>query len=150
MTTTVDNNTRAKWVVNLSSTSFTKAQETLLARGPNITMMPKCLSKEKYIATMEEVCLKLPPKEAVGLRSETSQLLKGNSPPQPSISQEEMKAIKESRKHKSRIILIVDKGVAMVLDKLDYLNKAQDLLVDKDTYSPILGDATSRQKIYLS
>ena len=42
---------------------------------------------------------------------------------------------------------MVDKGVAMVvLDKLDYLNKAQDVLVDKDTYRSIHGDPTSMLK----
>ena len=34
----------------------------------------------------------------------------------------------------------------LVLDKQDYLNKTQDLLVDKDTYKPITGDPTSRYK----
>ena len=41
----------------------------------------------------------------------------------------------------------MDEGVVMVvLDKQDYLNKAQDLLVEKDTYKPITGDSTSRHK----
>ena len=40
---------------------------------------------------------------------------------------------------------MADQGVAMaMLDEVDYLNKAQALLADKDTYPPILGDPTSR------
>ena len=39
---------------------------------------------------------------------------------------------------------MADKGVAMVvLDKLEYLNKAPDLSADKDTYRPFSGDPTS-------
>ena len=33
-----------------------------------------------------------------------------------------------------------------VLDKLDYLNNALDLLADKDTYRPIPGNSINRQK----
>ena len=43
-----------------------------------------------------------------------------------------MKALKELREDKFRVILTADKGVAMaVLDKQDYSNKSQDLLVQK-------------------
>ena len=75
-TTIVDDNIRAKWVVNLSSSPLTEAQETLLARGPNFSIVPKCPLKEGYMAKVEEACLKLPPKEAAELRTETSHLLK--------------------------------------------------------------------------
>ena len=34
----------------------------------------------------------------------------------------------------------------VVTDKLDYLNKVQDLLGDKDTYRPIPGDSTNKQR----
>ena len=42
---------------------------------------------------------------------------------------------------------MANRGVALiVLDRQDYFNKAEDLLIDKDTYRPIPGDFTSRQK----
>ena len=53
---------RDKWVVNLSSIPLIKAQEMLLARGPNFVVEPKCPPKEEYIVTVEEACLKLPPR----------------------------------------------------------------------------------------
>ena len=39
---------------------LTKAQEALLARGPNFTIVPRYPPKEIYIAAVEEVCMKLP------------------------------------------------------------------------------------------
>ena len=52
-TTTVDGNIRAKWVDNLSSTTLAGAQETILPKGPNFAMVPKCSPKEQYIANVE-------------------------------------------------------------------------------------------------
>ena len=42
----IDNNTTNKWVVNISSMPLTDAQRTLLARGPNFTVVPTHLLKE--------------------------------------------------------------------------------------------------------
>ena len=39
---------------------LSEAQETIFARGPNFTVMPKCSTKEKDTDTVEEPCLKLP------------------------------------------------------------------------------------------
>ena len=104
------------------------------------------LTQEEYIASVEEASLKLPPKEAAEMRSETSQLLECNCP-QPNINQDEVKACKELREDNSRAILTADKRVAVVVvDKQDYLKKAQDLLAGKDTYKPITEDHTSRHR----
>ena len=65
--------------------------------------------------------------------------------PQPNISWEEFKAIKELREDSSRVILTADKGVAkVVMDRQDFLNKAQHLLDDMEAYRPITMDPTSR------
>ena len=65
---------------------------------------------------------------AAELRTETRWLLVCNCPPNLT-----------SAKRDSTLLRIV-------LDKQDYLNKAQDVLADKDTYKPITGDPTSRHK----
>ena len=59
---------RVKWVINLSSTAVMAAQKSLLPRGPNFTIVPKCSPKGEYVAAMEEACYKLPPvsREAQG------------------------------------------------------------------------------------
>ena len=105
-------------------------------------------AKAPMAASPRLVC-RLPPKLAVELRAETSQVLKRSCPlPRPNISQEESKAIKELRKDNSSAILTACKGVPMVvMHKQDYLNKAQELLADTDSYKPFPNDPTSRLNI---
>ena len=56
----------------------------------------------------------------------------------PNITREVAMDLKELRQDKDRVILTVDKGVAMVvLDKQNYTNTLQDLLASRDTYRPI-------------
>ena len=53
----------------------------------------------------------------------------------------------ELRKDHSRVILTVDKGVALVvMDRPDYNNKAQKLLEDRGTYKEIKTDPTNKLK----
>ena len=67
-------------------------------------------------------------------RGETKAILKNIRPPRPNISTKEEKAIQELRKDQSKIVLTMDKGVAMVvLEKEDYIRKSEDLL-KKITY----------------
>ena len=51
-TTTTTSN---KWVINLSFNPITKAQETLLAKGPYFAIVPKCSPKEAYITAVEKL-----------------------------------------------------------------------------------------------
>ena len=56
----------------------------------------------------------------------------------------------ELRRDQSRVILTADKGVALViLDQMEYNNKAQDLLQDKKTYKEISTDPTNKLKTKL-
>ena len=65
----------------------------------------------------------------------------------PNITIQEAKAIKELKTDQSRIIFTADKGVAMVvMARQDYINKAQGLLEDEDTYRPISKDPTPKMK----
>ena len=60
---------------------------------------------------------------------------------------EEFKAIKELREDQTRIVLTVDKGVAMVImDKQQYMDKATALLQDTNTYRIIPKDPTNKLK----
>ena len=68
-------------------------------------------------------------------------------PTRPNITAEEFKAIKELREDWSRIVLTMDKGVAMVImDKQEYTDKAIWLLSDTNTYRTILKDPTNKLK----
>ena len=62
------NTSSSKWVINLSSGPLTKAQKTLLAKGPNFVIVPKLSQREAYITAVEEACIRLPTKEARGIR----------------------------------------------------------------------------------
>ena len=58
----------------------------------------------------------------------------------------QMKAIKELREDDTRMILSADKGVpVVVMDKKDYIKKAEDLL-NQPTYKLIPVDPTTRKK----
>ena len=92
-------------------------------------------------------CFSLPPREAEEFRSESSQLLRNHCPKQACLTIEECRAIKELRKDQSRVVLTVDKGVAMVvMDKEDYTDKVLSLLTDTRTYWIINKDPTTRLK----
>ena len=59
----------------MSSTPFTEAQTSLLARRPKFSIVPQHPPKGDYISTVEWVCHPVPPKAAANLRADTSKLL---------------------------------------------------------------------------
>ena len=68
-------------------------------------------------------------------------------PTKPNITVDELKAIEELREDQSRVVLTVDKGVAMVImDKKEYMDKAIGLLSDTNTYRTIPKDPTNKLK----
>ena len=141
--------TDSKWIKNLLDTPLTEAQTRLLAHGPNFSIIPKNLPKEEYVASIEHACQKLQEGEVQELRVEIKNLLKNTKDTKSNITKKEFKAIKELKQDKKRIILTVDKGVALVvLNKEDYVEKAEHLLNQK-TYKKIKEDPTSRQKAKL-
>ena len=132
-------------VYNLSKTPLTKDQEKVLARGPNFAATAKPPVSE-YISQIEKACQQLDQGKAEELRGETKAMLKNIRLPRPNISKKEEKAIQELRKDQSKIVLTVDKGVAMVvLEKEDYIRKSEDLL-KKNTYKKLTADPTNKYK----
>ena len=124
-----NNNNNNKWVINLSKTSLTKAQESLLAKGPNFALAPSTFPSMEYIAAVESICSKLKKQDAEELRAEVNSLLKRMHTPKPNLTKQERKGLSQPRKDKERLILTADKGLAMpVMDKEDYINKAKELL----------------------
>ena len=75
-----------------------------------------------------------------GLRADTSSHL-NQLHPKPNIILQESGALKEFKRAQSRVILTVDKEVSMVvMDRTDYVSKAQELIGDQDTYRAISKD----------
>ena len=65
-----------KWVINLSKTSLTKAQESLLAKGPNFTFTSSNIPNTDYITVVESISHKLKEQETPELRADINSLLR--------------------------------------------------------------------------
>ena len=134
------------WVWNISTTPLTQVQEKLLSHGPNFVIVPKEPPTPEYIAAIEKACLKLPTGKAEELRGEVKAILKKKTNYKPNITKEEHWAIKELRSDNTRMVLIADKGVSMVvMDKEDYNTKSEELL-QPPTYQIMNTDPTNRHK----
>ena len=59
-----------KWVINLSNTTLTEDQESLLKHGPNFAITPQRPPLEEYIKAIETACQSLDAKSAEELRSD--------------------------------------------------------------------------------
>ena len=111
-------------------------------------MVPRSPPVGKYIAAIEHACNQLQQEKAEELRGEIKSLLMIQAP-KHNIPGEERKAIDELKKDKTRIILIADKGVSMVvMDRDDYNRKAEDIL-HQSPYKPIPNDHTNKYKTKL-
>ena len=83
------------------------------------------------------------------MKADINGLLRKLHAPKPNLKKEETKALVALRRDKDRIILIADKGVAMLLlDKKYYIDKASNLLV-QPTYRTIERDPTNKLKTKL-
>ena len=116
---------------------------------PPFAIIPKNLPNEEYVASIEHVCQKLKEGEAEELRVEIKKLLKKAKETRSNNTKEEFQAIKELKQDEYRIILTVDKGIALVvLNKEEYIEKAEHLL-NQETYRKIKEDPTAKQKAKL-
>ena len=79
-------------------------------------------------------------------RGEVKTILKNAQPPKHNITREEQKAMEELRKDTTRIVLMANKWVVLVvMNKEDYEKKAEELL-SQTTYNKINNDPTTRFK----
>ena len=92
-----------------------------------------------------------PSQEGRGTKDEIQLVDQEKLPPaKPNITPEEIKAIKEHKEDHSHVVLIAEKGMAMVvMDREDYMTKAQSLLADT-TYKTITRDPANKLKNKLS
>ena len=70
-----------KWVINLSSKPLTKAQRSVLAKGPNFAVSPKHPPNLEYITAIEAACTKLSQQDAEELRADINWVLRASHPP---------------------------------------------------------------------
>ena len=111
---------------------------------------PQIPSLEAYITAVEQASSKLPAQKADELRSDVNRLLKQSQTQcryQCNLNPMKCRALTQLKQDTSRVVLTVDKGVAMVImDKVDYTNNAQVLLQDTNTYKVLKKDPTSYLK----
>ena len=70
-----------KWVINLSSKTLTKAQRSVLAKGPNFAVSPKHPPNLEYITAIEAACTKLNQQDTEELRADINWVLRASHPP---------------------------------------------------------------------
>ena len=75
----------------------------------------------EYITAVEQACLKLEPHNAEELRATMRGALRNSQQPTSNITKQEIQALAELRRDQDRVILTVDKGLAIVImDREDY------------------------------
>ena len=118
-------------------------------KGPNFAVTPRQPPNLEYITAIEAACTKLSQQDAEELRAEVNSP-KVLPPPKPNLTKAQNLALRELKRDRDCIVLTADKGVAMVImDKQDYINKANHLL-NQNTYKSIAKDPTNSIKTSLS
>ena len=81
------------------------------------------------------------------LRSEVYRVLKKLHQSKPNLKKEERVTLKQLKSDNSCMVLTADRSVALVvIDTVDYIQKAKEILEDTNTYRVIHTDPTSRLK----
>ena len=83
------------------------------------------------------------------LKADTNRVLRGSLLPKSNLSKTEAQATRELKGDKDRLVLTLDKGVAMVvMDRQDYINKSKNLLA-QPAYRPIPMNPSNKIKAKL-
>ena len=105
---------------------------------------------EAYITATEQASCRLLAQEADEFRSNINKILKQQQQQHNNkcnLNPSQCRALTQLKQDNSRVVLTVDKGVAMVImDQEDYTNKALTLLQDTNTYKVLQKDPTSQLK----
>ena len=88
-----NNTNNNKRVINLSKTSLTKAQESLLAKGPNFALAPSSIPSTEYITAVESIHSKHKEQDCTEFRAEVNLLLRRACTPKPNLTKQERKGL---------------------------------------------------------
>ena len=125
------------------------AQKAVLAKGFNCAISPSNIPSLEYITAIETIGQKCKEMDASELKADINTILRKGQTPKSNLNKEERLALLQLRKDQDRVILTADKEVAMVvLDKEDYISKAQELL-SQLAYKEIPRDPTNKTKAQL-
>eukprot|EP00061_Rhincodon_typus_P009425 g32923.t1 len=137
-----DNNKPDTWIRNLSNRQLTETEKAVLLRGLNYNH--KDSNGTDFIVALE-ITLK-----DSRLTDETQQAIRQTIIPTPSrmnervnLNTSERKALEKLKKDRNITILPADKGcMTIIMNKSDYVKKAQALLADTSTYQQMATDPT--------
>ena len=134
-----------KWGIDLSSKPLTPAQRSVLAKDPNFAVTPKHPPNLEYITAIEAGCTKLSQQDTEELRADINWVLRASHPPKPNLTKAQNLAIRELKRGRDHIVLTADKGALVIMDRQDYISKANNLL-SQNTYRSIQQDPTNTIK----
>ncbi len=133
------------WIKNLSSKELSELGRKGLQHGLKFAVVPNRIPTAEIIASVEEGIFQLDDDDKRLVRAEVSSILRRAKLPPKNMDSNVFKALLALRKDPERIILSADKGnCVVVMDKIEYREKALSLLIDKNTYTVLKSDPTGK------
>ncbi|BHF78667.1 hypothetical protein SprV_0602178000 [Sparganum proliferum] len=132
-------------VVNLSKRSLTPAEISLLSKGLKFNHTDA--APTNFLASLESVLLAsaIPEDVRADIRSCASGLLRQRKRHR-NLTVDEEKGLRSLKTDDSIVIVPADKGGAtVIMDKVDYVQKANTVFNDREAYAPLAEDPTKKQ-----
>ncbi len=140
-----DTGLKQRWIKNLSSKELSELERKGLQHGLKFAVVPNRIPTAEIIASVEEGIFQLDDDDKRLVRAEVSSILRRAKLPPKNMDSNVFKALLALRKDPARIILSADKGnCVVVMDKIEYREKALSLLSDKNTYTVLKSDPTGK------
>nr|VZI49701.1 unnamed protein product [Spirometra erinaceieuropaei] len=142
---TASENRMSTKVVNYSKRDLTSTEISLLSKG--IRFNNTDAATTDFLANLESLLLTsdVPDNMRAGIRSCATGLIRQRKNHQ-TLSTEEKKTLRSLETDDKIVIMSADKGGAIVImDKVDYVNKANQIFDDRETYAPLAADPTKKQ-----
>ena len=130
---------KSKWVVNLSTKPLPRFECAVLEKGPKFAPTPRQIPHKNIVAEVEAAIVHLPDDSKHSVRTTAAAILNRACLPQhKNINVEELKALNNLKKDKTRVIMKADKGNCfVVLDRTSYDEKMESILSDRETYEVV-------------
>ncbi|BHF69652.1 hypothetical protein SprV_0301269800 [Sparganum proliferum] len=132
-------------VVNISKRSLTPAEISLLSKGLKFNHTDA--APTNFLASLESALLAsaIPEDVRANIRSCASGLLRQRKRHR-NLTVDEEKGLRSLKTDDSIVVVPADKGGAtVIMDKVDYVQKANTVFNDKEAYAPLAEDPTKKQ-----
>nr|VZI48433.1 unnamed protein product [Spirometra erinaceieuropaei] len=142
---TASENRMSTKVVNLSKRDLSSTEISLLSKG--IRFSHTDAAPTDFLASLESLLLTsdVPDDMCADIRSCATGLLRQRKHHQ-TLPTEEKKALRSLKTDDKIGIMSADKGGAtVIMDKVDYVNKANQIFDDREAYAPLAADPAKKQ-----